>query len=179
MREPQCISMPEKNGSSFISPRITDQSSTIHSDSLHTDNNWNNWTWWKFWFILFSIRSNVTGQHDWQDERLTGQLPNQSGHCLLTAPYRHKTDLCWTTLPCLLQGTLITLYSAQQFNKNIATQWNIVHAHVPFNILLWIKTVWFECKLSCISDVYSAWMWSAVHNLKSLYPFTLIILLSL
>ena len=54
----------------------------------------------------------------------------------------------------------------------------IAHPHVPFNILLWIKTVWFECKLSCISDVYSAWMWSAVHNLKSLYPFTLIILLS-
>ena len=47
----------------------------------------------------------------------------------------------------------------------------IAHPHVPFNILLWIKTVWFECKLSCISDVYSAWMWSAVHNLKSVYPF--------
>ena len=32
-----------------ISPRISDQSSTIHSDSLHsTDDNWNNWTVWKF-----------------------------------------------------------------------------------------------------------------------------------
>ena len=28
------------------------------------------------------MRSNaVTGQHDRQDKRLTGQLPNQSGHC--------------------------------------------------------------------------------------------------
>ena len=31
-----------------VSPRISDQSSTIHSDSLHNDNNWNNWTAWKF-----------------------------------------------------------------------------------------------------------------------------------
>ena len=121
---PMSISMPENNSSSCISPRITHQSSAIHSDSLHTDNNWNNWTSWKFWFILFSIRSNVTGQHDWQHERLTGQRPNQSRHCPLTQPYRHNADLCWTTLPCLLQGALITLYSAQQFNKNIATQWN-------------------------------------------------------
>ena len=39
------------------------------------------------WFISFSIRSNVTGQHDRQDERLTGQLSNQSGHCPLTGRY--------------------------------------------------------------------------------------------
>ena len=49
--------------------------------------NWNNWTAWKFQFISFSKRSNVTGQHDRQDERLTGQLPNQSGHCPLTGRY--------------------------------------------------------------------------------------------
>ena len=29
----------------------------------------------------------MTGQHDRQDERLTGQLPNQSGHCPLTGRY--------------------------------------------------------------------------------------------
>ena len=29
----------------------------------------------------------MTGQHDWQDERLTGQLPNQFGHCPLTGRY--------------------------------------------------------------------------------------------
>ena len=29
----------------------------------------------------------MTGQHDWQDERLTGQLSNQSGHCPLTGNY--------------------------------------------------------------------------------------------
>ena len=73
------------NGSSCISSRISDQSSAIYSNSLHTDNNWNNLTAWKF--ISFSIQSNVTGQHDWQDERLTGQLSNQSGHCPLTGNY--------------------------------------------------------------------------------------------
>ena len=35
----------------------------------------------------------MTGQHDWQDERLTGQLSNQSGHCPLTGRYFE---------PCLL-----------------------------------------------------------------------------
>ena len=29
----------------------------------------------------------MTGQHDRQDERLTGQLCNQSGHCPLTGCY--------------------------------------------------------------------------------------------
>ena len=37
--------------------------------------------------ISFSKRSNVTGQLDRQDERLTGQLPNQFGHCPLTGRY--------------------------------------------------------------------------------------------
>ena len=73
------------NCSSCISPRISDQSSAIYSDSLHTDNNWNNLTAWKF--ISFSIQLNVTGQHDWQDERLTSQLSNQSGHFPLTGNY--------------------------------------------------------------------------------------------
>ena len=31
------------NGCSCISPRISDQRFAMHSDSLHTDNNWNNW----------------------------------------------------------------------------------------------------------------------------------------
>ena len=31
------------NVSSCISPRISDQRFAMHSDSLHTDNNWNNW----------------------------------------------------------------------------------------------------------------------------------------
>ena len=29
----------------------------------------------------------MTGQHDWQDQRLTIQLSNQSGHCPLTGNY--------------------------------------------------------------------------------------------
>ena len=36
---------------------------------------------------MFSIRLIVTGQHDRQDEKLTGQLPNQSGHGPLTGRY--------------------------------------------------------------------------------------------
>ena len=72
------------NSSSCISPRISGQSLAIHSLSLHT---YNNWTAWKFQFISFSIRSNVSSQHDQQDERSTGQLPNQSGHCPLTGCY--------------------------------------------------------------------------------------------
>ena len=79
------------NGFSCISPRISDQSSAMHSDSLHPDNNWNNLTAWKFQFISFSIQSNVTGQHDRPDERLIHQLPNQPGHCPLT---RHYFDSC-------------------------------------------------------------------------------------
>ena len=158
--------MPEKNGSSFISPRITDQSSAIHSDPLHTDNNWNNWTSWKFWFILFSIRSNVTGQHDWQDERLTSQLPNQSGHCPLTEPYRHKADLCWTTLPCLLQRTLITLYSAQQFNKNIAHTMKL-HVHCTgllLHIHMCLLTFFCELKLCGLNASYLVFLMCTVHE---------------
>ena len=33
------------------------------------------------------MQSNVTGQHDRQDRRLTGQLPNHYGHCPLTGRY--------------------------------------------------------------------------------------------
>ena len=81
------------NSSRCISPRISDQSCAIHSDSLHTDDNWNNWT----------ARSDMTGQHDPQDKRLTGQLPNQSGHCPLTGhyfePWSHATKCGPYTIP--------------------------------------------------------------------------------
>ena len=29
----------------------------------------------------------MTGQNDWQDESLTGQVRDQAGHCLLTGRY--------------------------------------------------------------------------------------------
>ena len=45
------------------------------------------------------MRLNVTSEHDQQDERLPGQLPNQSGHCPLTGP-------CF--VPCLKSLTLKT-----------------------------------------------------------------------
>ena len=75
------------NVSSCISPRSSDHSSAIHSISLHANNNWNNWLAWKFLFISFSIWLNVAGQNDRQGQRLTGQLPCQSEHCLLTGCY--------------------------------------------------------------------------------------------
>ena len=45
----------------------------------------------------------MTGQHDRQDERLTGQLPIQSGHCPLTGRYfepclHEQFILCRTNL---------------------------------------------------------------------------------
>ena len=39
-------------------------------------------------FNLFHFQNNqMTGQHDRQDERLAGQLPNRFGHCRLTGRY--------------------------------------------------------------------------------------------
>ena len=35
----------------------------------------------------------MTGQHDRRDERLTGQLPNQFAHCLLTGRYFEPCNL--------------------------------------------------------------------------------------
>ena len=37
-------------------------------------------------YFIFNV-IYLTGQHDWQDERLTRQLPNQSRHWLLTVRY--------------------------------------------------------------------------------------------
>ena len=42
------------------------------------------------YFIFNTI--DVTGQHDRQDEKLTGQLPNQSGHHPLTCRYFEPCD---------------------------------------------------------------------------------------
>ena len=42
------------------------------------------------YFIFNTI--DVTGQHDRQDERLTGQLLNQSGHHPLTCRYFEPCD---------------------------------------------------------------------------------------
>ena len=69
------------NSSCCISSGISDQSSA--NDNTHrvattetTEQHGN--------LNLFHFQNN---QHDWQDERLTGQLPNQFGHCLLTGRY--------------------------------------------------------------------------------------------
>ena len=65
--------------------RISYQSSAIHSDSI--SNNWNNWTAGTLNLFHFQYDWILTGQHDRQDERLTGQIHNQSGHCPLTGRY--------------------------------------------------------------------------------------------
>ena len=59
--------------------------SPIHSDSINTY--WNNWTAGTLNLFHFQYDWILTGQHDPQDESLTGQIHNQSGHCPLTGCY--------------------------------------------------------------------------------------------
>ena len=69
----------------LYSPRISDQSSandntqqlaTTETTAQHGN------------FNSFHFQNDqMTGQHDWQDERLTGQLPNRFGQCPLTGCY--------------------------------------------------------------------------------------------
>ena len=57
--------------------------------------------------MSFSIQSNETGHHVRQDESLTGQLPNQSGHnCPLTSRY---FEPCIIIDPCLMDYNIIIL----------------------------------------------------------------------
>ena len=59
-------------------------------------------------FNLFQFQNDqITGQHDRQDERLTGQLPNRFGHCPLTGRYFE---------PC---GIHFILKSSNQVLQNI------------------------------------------------------------
>ena len=37
--------------------------------------------------ILRGLLPKMTGQNNWQDESLTGQVHNQAGHCPLTGRY--------------------------------------------------------------------------------------------
>ena len=37
--------------------------------------------------ILKGLLPKMTGQNNWQDESLTGQVHNQAGHCPLTGRY--------------------------------------------------------------------------------------------
>ena len=37
--------------------------------------------------ILKDLLPKMTGQNNWQDESLTGQVHNQAGHCPLTGRY--------------------------------------------------------------------------------------------
>ena len=56
----------------------------------------------------------MTGQHDWQDESLTGQIHNQSGHCPLTGryfePWVSRGQINFNPADELLQCTETGLY---------------------------------------------------------------------
>ena len=54
----------------------------------------------------------MTGQHDRQDERLTGQLPNQSGHCPLTGRY---FEPCVRVEKCRYTVRITCVYQKCQF----------------------------------------------------------------
>ena len=95
----------KRYGSCCISPRISDQSlandntqrlATTETTAQHGNSN------------LFHFQNDqMTGQHDRQDERLTGQLPNRFGHCPLTGRYFE---------PC---GIHFILKSSNQVLQNI------------------------------------------------------------
>ena len=66
---------------------------------------------------------NVMGQHDWQDERLTGQLPNQSRQCPLTSHYFESCE---------------PLVSLTEEKKHLSRVFNIlkIHHHICINIVI-------------------------------------------
>ena len=87
--------------------RRLEKSSAIHSYSLRTYNNWNNWKVWKVKFISVSIRSNMTGQHDWQEERSTPQSVRTLSvdrpifwALPLPTPFEQMVQLSHTCLEC-------------------------------------------------------------------------------
>ena len=57
------------NGSCCIWPRISDQCSAIHSQSLHTDNKWHNWTYNQMCPV------NITGQPSVLPVMMTQSVP--------------------------------------------------------------------------------------------------------
>ena len=58
------------------------------------------------WKKIFEA-SNVTGQHDRQDKRLTSQLPNQFRHCMLTGRYFEPCFHSMNTATIHFPGTLV------------------------------------------------------------------------
>ena len=51
----------------------------------------------------------MTGQHDRQDEKLTGQLANQSGHCPLTGRYFEPCIIIIILIVIVIQGNVILI----------------------------------------------------------------------
>ena len=97
----------------------------------------------------------MTGQHDWQDKRLTGQLSNQSRHCPLTGhyfkPWSHATKCGPYTIKVLhytaIRYILITTEndwstwlarqkvdrSTLQSVQTLSIDWPLFQALVPCN----------------------------------------------
>ena len=132
--------------------------------------NWNNWTAWKFWFISFSKQSCMTGQHDRQDERLTGQLPNQFGHCPLTGryfepwplPFIQPQKLASPRLKCVPSQSIQPLTSATptsgcNFTIYIMTNIGITNTRL------------------CLCHLQNDWHWWQKHQHQVVRTFTIYI----
>ena len=136
VHEPWCLFQVQivNNGSSCISPWISDQSSTIHSDSLHPDNNW---TTEQHDQII------MTGQHDRQDKRLTDQLFNQSRHCPLTDHYFELWSLVTNCGHTQSHNLWQTNKGAKLFSNG--TQWPLV----PNSCSWWLENFSFLTGSNC------------------------------
>ena len=83
---------------------------------------------------FISIGLNVTGQHyDQQDERLTSQLLNQSGHCPLTCRYfkpckQQRVRLSWSIFVIWTQYKLLS-------RKKLIPQWKSFWVYVNSALL--------------------------------------------
>ena len=84
-RIPMSVSMRELYTTTLVA-------CTCHQDFIRTLN-----------LFHFQYDWILTGQHDRQDESLTGQIHNQSGHCPLTGRYFKP----WKTVPTYLNNFVI------------------------------------------------------------------------
>jgi len=150
--------------------RITYQSSAIHSDSIN-----NNWTAGTLNLFHFQYDWIFTGQHDRQDESLTSQIHNQSGHCPLTGRYfepwkqsylelvysqlsrdnrfsiAKKIQTCFHSLiTCLLS------HISKSFNIKFSTQ-----CYLPAQSYL------RYCKIPKIGPGLFIYLWTGLHSVQN------------
>ena len=76
----------------------------------------------QMYMMKYSFIDCLAGQHDRQDESLTGQIHNQSWHCPLTGRYFEpwtKSKLEWSILKCNLWS-----------NNNVFVWWKVCHGDI-------------------------------------------------